>query len=460
MPLVDQGDGENDTPEEGFMYIPDYYEFCCRVNVVAGTTALEKIPELLLSMGARSPMLLTDKGVRNAGLVDVVVSALMETVSTEPLRAEPDSHVDSHAGAFATTPENSPEIPASFHIKLIEDGVPSDSDLKVVNALAKTYCEKGCDAIIAVGGGSVLDTAKGINILVSEKADDLMQFTGAGALKRKLNPLIAVPTTAGTGSEVTMVAVISDPEKNRKMLFASHVLLPDAAVIDPRMTLTLPPHITAATAMDALAHAVESCVMLAKNPLSDAHAHEAMELICRHLIGVVANPGDKEGRLALATAATLAGIAFSNSMVGMVHALGHSVGSVCHVPHGTCMSILLPYGLEYNFHKVEDRIAELLLPLAGSAVYIKTPASRRAREVIAFIRQLNRELNAVTRGVHATCLKDIKDPDGNRKVPREMLPEIARTAMGDGAHFYNPEGVDYEDWLMVAEAAWEGKSLD
>ena len=408
------------------MYTPDYYEFCCRVNIVAGLNGLEQIPDLLASMGANSPMILTDKGVMAAGLVDVVTAALDDRLT----------------------------IPA------VEDDVPPDSDLKVVNRLAGVYREKGCDAIIAVGGGSVLDTAKGINILVSENSDDLMEFTGAGALKRPLRPLIAVPTTAGTGSEVTLVAVIADHDNNRKMLFSSYFLLPDAAVVDPRMTLTLPPHITAATAMDAMAHAVESTVMLSKNPLSDAHAREAMTLISSNLLSVIKNPSDQEGRLALATAATMAGITFSNSMVGMVHAIGHSVGSVCHIPHGTCMAILLPYGLEYNLHKVGDRVAELLLPLAGPEAWVSTPEDKRARAVIDWIRQFNRELHQATGGRHATCLKDIKDHENNPMVPRSRLTAIAETAMGDGAIFYNPEDMDYEDFLMVTEAAWEGVPLD
>ncbi|MCP4451453.1 MAG: iron-containing alcohol dehydrogenase, partial [Planctomycetes bacterium] len=146
------------------MYTPDYYEFCCRVNIVAGLNGLEQIPDLLASMGSNSPMILTDKGVMAAGIVDVVTTALDDKLT----------------------------IPA------VEDDVPPDSDLNVVNRLAGVYREKGCDAIIAVGGGSVLDTAKGINILVSENSNDLMEFTGAGALKRQLRPLIAVPTTAGT----------------------------------------------------------------------------------------------------------------------------------------------------------------------------------------------------------------------------------------------------------------------
>ncbi len=200
------------------MYIPDYYEFCCRVNIVAGPSALEQIPELLSAMKAKTPMIITDKGVMGAGLVDIVTQALGNDVK----------------------------------IGAIESDVPPDSDVKLVGRLASVYRDKGCDAIIAVGGGSVLDTAKGTNILVSENSDDLFEFTGAGRLTRPLRPLIAIPTTAGTGSEVTLVAVIADHGKNRKMLFTSYVLLPDAAVVDPRMTLTLPPHITAATAMDAM----------------------------------------------------------------------------------------------------------------------------------------------------------------------------------------------------------------
>lgn len=408
------------------MFIPDYYEFCCRVNMVAGHQALETIPELLLSMGARNPMVLTDQGVRKAGLVDRVLEAIQPRLL----------------------------------VKTLQDEVPPDSDLKMVNHLAEVYRENSCDCIIAVGGGSVLDTAKGINILVSENGTDLMAFTGAGTLKRKLKPLIAVPTTAGTGSEVTIVAVISNPEKKQKMLFTSPFLLPDAAIIDSRMTLTLPAHITAATAMDAMSHAVEASVMLSKNPLSDAHAGQAIQLIRKNIFGVIQNPSDLEGRLALATAATLAGIAFSNSMVAMVHALGHSVGSVCHVPHGVCMAILLPYGLEYNLHKIQDRISDLLLPLAGANTYAKTPEPDRALSAIACIRQLNLDLCQATQGAHATCFKDVKDREGNPLVPQSKLEEIARTALGDGAIFYNPEDLDYEDCLMVVQAAWEGIPLD
>jgi alcohol dehydrogenase len=305
-----------------------------------------------------------------------------------------------------------------------------------------------------------MDTAKGINIIVSEGADDLMKFSGAGALKRPLKPLIAIPTTAGTGSEVTLVAVVKDHERHLKMAFVSFFLLPDAAVLDSRMTMSLPAPITAATGMDALTHAVEAYYCLSKNPLSDVTALAAIRLISGNLLQVTRNPGDREGRLAMANAATLAGMAFSNSMVGMVHTLGHATGSVCGVPHGVCMAILLPYGLEYNRHKREAVMGELLFPIGGPGIYGQTPREERTPRVISYIRQLNEDLHTATGGRHARFFAEVMDREGRPAVPRERLPDIARAALGDGSIFYNPEDLDYDDLLMVLEAAWEGLPLD
>jgi alcohol dehydrogenase len=212
--------------------------------------------------------------------------------------------------------------------------------------------------------------------------------------------------------------------------------------------------------MDALSHAVEAYTCLAKNPLSDAHALAAIRLISDNLLKVTVNPGDKNGRLGMANAATLAGIAFGNSMVGMVHTLGHSVASVCGLPHGACMAILLPYGLEYNMHKNGHLTAELLFPLAGPEVYAGTPKEERAEKVIALIRQMNQVLHEATGGRHARFFKEVLDRDGKEMVPNEKLPRISETAFRDGSIFYNPEDLDYKDFLMVLEAAWEGKPLD
>lgn len=408
------------------MVLPDYYEFCCRVKIVAGHNALEIIPELLAGKGSKKPLIITDKGVAGAGLIDIVSPVLQDRL----------------AGI------------------LIADNVPPDSDLRIVHQLAELYRDNSCDAIIAVGGGSVMDTAKGVNIVVSENASDLMAFSGAGALKRPLKPLIAIPTTAGTGSEVTQVAVIKDQEKHLKMAFLSYFLLPDASVLDPRMTMTMPPFVTAMTGMDALSHAMEAYYCLQKNPLSDAHALSAVNMIYQYLPMVVQNPSDANGRLAMSVAACLAGIAFSNSMTGIVHNLGHASGSVCGVPHGLAMAILLPYGLEYNMHKCEDTIARLLLPMAGVTVYRETAKEQRAQKVVSLIRQLNEDLHNLTDGRHARCFSEVRDREGKPAVPHEILPQIAKAALNDGASVYNPEDTDYDDNLMVLEAAWKGCPLD
>ncbi len=409
------------------MQLPAYYEFCNSVKTIVGHKALEQIPQSLKAINAQRPMIITDKGVEQAGLIKIVQAAMQKS---------------------------------KFKAAALFDSVPADSDVKVVNEVAKIYRAKKCDSIIAVGGGSVLDTAKGVNILVSENAADLLQFVGYGNVKRKLRPLVAVPTTAGTGSEVTSVAVIANHEKNIKMAFGSLFLLPDIAIIDSRMTKTLPPTITAFTGMDALTHAVEAYFCLAKNPLSDTTALVAIQLIAQNLVNVVKKPSDLDGRLALALASNLAGMAFSNSMVGLVHNIGHAIGGVCGVPHGVCMNVLLPYGLEYNMHKSAQHIGELLYPLAGEEIYNKTPKKERPLKTVEYIRKLIQDLHDATDGKHPRFLKEIYDRNGNQIVQKEKLPDIAQTAMSDPAQFYNPEDLDYNDYIMVLEAAWEGIPLD
>ncbi len=408
------------------MTLPDYYEFYCRVNVVAGHQVLEQLPRMLAQLNACKPMIITDKGVMAAGLADIVLNALDDSISKGP----------------------------------VDDDVPPDSDLHTVHRLALMYRDSGCDAIIAVGGGSVIDTAKGVNMAVSENVTSILELAGAGSLKRKLKPLIVIPTTAGTGSEVTVVAVIADHENQVKLLFVSYFLQPDIAILDSRMTLSLPPAITAATGMDALSHAVEAYTCLAKNPLSDAYSLSAIELISRNIERVIVHPEDKQARLAMANAACMAGIAFSNSMVGMVHTLGHAAGSVCQVPHGVCMAILLPYGLEYNLHKNRDLTAQLLLPLAGSEICAMTPKHLQARAMIDTIRSLNQKLHDATNGRHPCAFKDVRDNQGHNLVHHSQLEAIAEKALNDGSIFYNPEELEYNDCLTVMEAAYEGKPLN
>ncbi|MAR91177.1 MAG: alcohol dehydrogenase [Pseudomonadales bacterium] len=390
-----------------------YYEFFCPVKIVAGHAALEHIPYELSTLAASRPMIITDKGVRAAGLLE---------------------HVQ---GAFA---EGDMEVVEIF------DDVPPDSSTTVVETIAELYRERGCDSLIAVGGGSVIDTSKGVNILVSENASRLADFSGVGVLKKPLKPFFVIPTTAGTGSEVTLVAVVNDPVKGVKLPFTSYFLLPNAAILDPRMTLTLPAHITAMTAMDAMTHAVEAFTCMAKNPISDAYAVSAIGKISSNLIPVLNKPDDEAGRLELAQASTMAGIAFSNSMVGLVHSLGHSLGALCHLPHGLCMNLFLPYVLEYNLPQRREAIGELLLPLAGAEIYARTPAAQRADAAISTIRGLRDEL-------HRRCqLPRTLAETG--KVNREQLPKLAEMALDDGSILFNPVEVDLDDALAILERAW------
>ncbi|QSP94145.1 iron-containing alcohol dehydrogenase [Marinobacter salinisoli] len=390
-----------------------FYEFFCPVKVIAGKSALEHIPYELTGLGAKRPMIVTDKGVRAAGLLDPVIAACEES---------------------------------GLDIVSIYDDVPPDSSTSVVRDIAGVYRQEKCDSIIAVGGGSAIDTGKAVNILVSEGGNDLSKYSGAGVLKHPLKPFFVVPTTAGTGSEVTSIAVITDESKGVKLPFSSSFLLPNAAIIDPRMTLTLPAHITAATAMDAMTHATEAFTCMAKNPLSDAYATAAIKKISNSLLQVMDNPKDADGRLELAQASTMAGIAFSNSMVGLVHALGHATGAICHLPHGLCMSLYLPYVLEFNLEDIREPLGELLLYLEGPEVYANTPASRRAEGSISAIRKLRDQL-------HRRCKlpRTLKETG---KVEEAQLDQIAEMALDDGSIMFNPKEVSLEDARAVLRRAW------
>jgi len=391
--------------------LPDYYEFFNPVKINAGNEALETIPYELKQMNVSRPIIITDKGISDAGLLKTLV----------------DSFDDSE-----------------LVIGVIYDETPPDSSLKTVNEIAKLYRKHKCDSIIALGGGSPMDTAKGVNIIISEQDDDLRKFMGADRLKAPQQPLIAIPTTSGTGSEVTLVAVINDVENKVKMPFTSNLLLPKIAVIDPRMTLSLPARITAATGMDALTHAVEAYTCLQKNPMSDAYATSAIKLVRENLLKVVEKGDDKKARFAMANASTMAGIAFSNSMVGAVHAIGHACGAIAHVHHGNAMAILLPYVMKFNMDMLKNLYAELLLPVAGEKVYTETKAENRAMKTIETILLMNDSLNKL-------CGMPVKLSKAG--VKKEQFEQIAKTAMNDGAMLPNPKELNKIDIINILNEA-------
>ena len=391
--------------------MPSYYEFYCPVKILCGHKALPNLPYELQQLSARRPLIVTDAGVVDAGLLDKVT----------------DVFVGSDC-----------EVGAAF------DRTPPNSSIETVNELAALYRQRQCDSLVAVGGGSALDTAKGVNIVISEGTDDLMQFQGVDRLTKPAQPLVAIPTTAGTGSEVTSVAVITDTEKGIKLPFMDARLFPHVAILDPVMTVTMPPKITAATGMDALTHAVEAFYCLGKNPVSDAYSVAAIELIVKHLPSCVQDGSEPEERLAMANAALLAGIAFSNSLVGVVHSLAHACGGVAHVPHGVANSVLLPYGMENNLDKVGGIIAELA-PILGADVAAGASERERAEAAIQAVRDLGTRL-------HEFCGAPTRLRDAG--VKEEQLEAIAKTAINDGAVTYNPEEVSYDDALRLLRQAF------
>ena len=390
--------------------IPHYYQHFCPVKILSGHNAVSNIPFEMDILGCRRAMVVTDKGVVDAGLINLVREAFADS---------------------------------DKEIGYVFDEVLPDSSNRLVNKLAKLFEKEKCDCFLAVGGGSALDTAKGANIVISEGTDDILLLQGNEIIKKELLPMIAVPTTSGTGSEVTKVAVIYNEEKNIKMAFASDRLYPRVAVLDSRMTMTVPPKLTAATGMDALTHAMEAYTCMQKNPIDDVFARAAIELIRKYLVRAVENGKDEEARVGMANASLLAGIAFSNSMVGMVHALAHACGGVCHVPHGIANAILLPHGLEFNIQSIPRPIAELSGMLGGSIEFMEE--KEQAMVTVSLVKNLLGRLNRIS-GLPVR-LRDAG-------VAEDKLPAIASAAINDGALAFNPVEVSYDEALEVLKKAY------
>ena len=390
-----------------------YFEFQNAVKLLCGDSALERLANELEHLGARAPMLLSDAVLAKIGTMQQVVDA-MAAEGCNPACTFTD--------------------------------IPVDSSLKVVNDIAALYRSSGCDSLVAVGGGSVIDTAKGVRLVLSQEADDILSIGGVENLVRgKYIPFVVVPTTAGTGSECTGVAVIRNDENGVKMEFLSPFVEPDVAVIDPRMTAGLPPKATASTGFDAMVHAIEACTCLQANPMSTAYGTAAIRMICENLEDATRNGSDKKARYAMAVASTMAGIAFSNSMVGAVHAIGHALGGVCHVPHAVAMTVLLPHVMRYNLSHCAAAYAGLLPWLVGMAAAMATPAEKRAEAAIDAVVALGQRLNAVC-GLPLT-LKDAG-------VDKADFARVAGVAVNDGALIVNPRSAGVEQVIEILNAAY------
>ncbi len=324
------------------------------------------------------------------------------------------------------------------------DQIPADCPVTIVEQIAIQYRNAQCDGIIAVGGGSVLDCAKSVNLLVSTGATKVESVMGMDHIPGNLKPFIAVPTTSGTGSEATKVAVVSDPVKKIKIEIITEKIIPTVSVLDPEATISLPAKVTASTGFDALTHAIESLYSLQSNPLSRVEALTAIELIVGNIENVIKNPKDIYSRLALANGSYLAGCAFSNAMVGGVHAIGHAAGAVCHVAHGDIMSVLLPAVMKANLIVTKEITSELLYWFEGAEVFSSTPVENRAEKAIESIINIRKRLKILS-GLPET-LSDLK-------IDRSQFEEIINKALDDGASITNPVSLTREFIFKILESS-------
>ena len=301
------------------------FSFELPTRIEYGVGVASKLGEEVRLLKAQKVSLITDPGIIKAGLLDKITSILKE----EKL------------------------------LYNVFDGVDPNPKDRNVERGAQVVRSFEADAMVAVGGGSVIDCAKAIGVLVSHDGKRIKDFEGKTAVKKPILPFIAVPTTAGTGSEVTFSAVITDTENNYKMTVRSPFMAAKVALLDPKLTVTVPPHITASTGMDALTHAIEAYTVKVSEPISDALALYAIELITNNLVNAVKNGENINARACMLVGSLLAGMAFSHSDVGSVHCMAEALGGVYDAPHGVCNAVLLPYVIEYNAEFCLERYARI-----------------------------------------------------------------------------------------------------
>ncbi|HHT50572.1 MAG TPA: iron-containing alcohol dehydrogenase [Eubacteriaceae bacterium] len=301
------------------------FSFTLPTKIVYGPGCIFNLIEELKVNNGKRPIIVTDKGIREAGLLDRITSIL-----------------DNNKVKY-----------------IIYDGVePNPKDVNVEEG-AKIAKEFGADSIISIGGGSPIDCGKSIGVLLSHNEDKIKKYEGKTAATKHLPLLIAIPTTAGTGSELTFSSVITDTKNNYKMTIKSPYTAPKVALCDPELTLTLPAHITASTGMDALTHAIEAYTANCSEPISDGLALYAIELIYNNLVLAFNEGQNLEARSGMLLGSMMAGIAFSHSDVASVHCIAESLGGVYDLPHGVCNAIFLPHVMEYNMNYAVEKYGRI-----------------------------------------------------------------------------------------------------
>lgn len=291
-------------------------------KLITGPAAIEQLSAELTRLNVQNPLIVTDAILVKSGTVDLALAQLGGR----------------RYGLF--------------------DQVKPEPEICIVEDCTRAYREGGHDGLIGVGGGSAIDIAKGVAAFASHEGP-LAELFGVDLVKRKGPPLIAIPTTAGTGSEVTNVAIFSDKQAQLKKGIVSDYLLPDVALVSPLMTLTCPRNVTAASGVDALVHAIEAYLSVNASPITDAIALGAIKLIVKALPKAYANPSSLQAREDMATASLMAGMAFGNAGVGAVHALAYPLGGRFNIAHGVSNALLLPYVMEWNKLACVERMRDI-----------------------------------------------------------------------------------------------------
>ena len=356
-------------------------------------------------LGARRVLVVSDPGVVRAGL-------------TRPI-------VESIAGAGL---ESS-----------VYDAVEPDPRIEIVERALEAYTSRGCDLLVAVGGGSSMDTAKAAAILTTNPGR-IRAYEGWEKFDQPPAPLFAVPTTVGTASEVTPFLVITDPEARFKFTIGSPLAAPRIAFLDPLLVLGLPGNVTAATGMDALTHAIESYTSLLATPLTEGLALHAIRLLAANIRAAVANSHNLAAMTAMLVGANVAGLAYSNTRLGNVHAMAHPLGAFWKIPHGVANALLLPHVMEFNALACPAKLLEIARAMgepapAGLAEY------DAALQAAAAVRRLERDLGLPER------LRDLS-------VDRASIPDMAADAMKSANIAINPRKTTINELIGLLEQAY------
>ena len=351
----------------------------------------------------RSPMIVTDPGVAAAGWTEQVRQSILEQ-GIEPLVYDKVS--------------------------------PNPRDHEVMEG-ARCYIDSGCDAIIAVGGGSPMDCAKGIGIVTANRGS-ILNYEGVDQIGSPLPPMIFIPTTAGTSADVSQFAIINNTREKVKIAIISKIVIPDIALIDPETTVTMDAYLTACTGMDAMAHAVEAFVSTASSKMTDIHALEAMRLLTQFLPRVTDAPTDIDLRENIMLASMEAGLAFSNAVLGAVHAMAHSLGGLLDLPHGECNSLLLEHVINFNFEAAPDKF-KIIARTLGLDIRGLTGTQVKAA-LFEKIRGLR---------MHLGISKTLK----NANVTHQDIPHLSEKALNDACLLTNPRSANKRDLQVIYEDA-------